>query len=136
MAHTNQDRWASLVDAKLRNTLVTRDNLVFNSRYEGNPKAGKVKIPVRDTEVEVKTYDKADGRHAPPRPADETGGACLAQPSKFPSGRRPAPEIWATARGSRPRSSAPCSGASTPCVFAICSPVKPLKCVKMRRLHS
>ena len=101
MAHTNQDRWATLVDAKLRNTLVTRDNLVFNSRYEGNPKAGKVKIPVRDTEVEVKTYDKADGRHAPPRPADETGGACLAQPSKFPSGRRPAPEIWATARGSR-----------------------------------
>ena len=61
MAHTNQDRWASLVDAKLRNTLVTRDNLVFNSRYEGNPKAGKVKIPVRDTEVEVKTYDKASG---------------------------------------------------------------------------
>ena len=61
MAHTNQDRWASLVDAKLRNTLVTRDNLVFNSRYEGDPKAGKVKIPVRDTEVAVKTYDKADG---------------------------------------------------------------------------
>lgn len=61
MAHPNQDRWASLVDAKLRNTLVTRDNLVFNSRYEGDPKAGKVKIPVRDTEVAVKTYDKADG---------------------------------------------------------------------------
>ena len=61
MAHANQERWASLVDAKLRNTLVTRDNLIFNNRYEGNPKAGKVKIPVRDTEVKVKDYDKASG---------------------------------------------------------------------------
>ncbi len=61
MAHANQERWAKLVDAKLRNTLVTRDNLVFNTRYEGDPKAGKVKIPVRDTEVEVKDYDKATG---------------------------------------------------------------------------
>ncbi len=61
MAHTNQDRWSSLVDAKLRTTLVTRDNLVFNTRYEGSPKAGKVKIPVRDTEVEVKAYSKSAG---------------------------------------------------------------------------
>lgn len=61
MAHANQERWATMVDAKLRNTLVTRDNLIFNNRYEGNPKAGKVKIPVRDTEVEVKDYDKANG---------------------------------------------------------------------------
>ena len=61
MAHANQERWAKLVDAKLRNQLVTRDNLIFNNRYEGDPKAGKVKIPVRDTEVEVKKYDKAKG---------------------------------------------------------------------------
>ena len=61
MAHANQERWSRLVDEKLRNTLVTRDNLVFNNRYEGNPKAGKVKIPVRDTEVEVKNYNKASG---------------------------------------------------------------------------
>lgn len=61
MAHTNQDRWSSLVDAKLRTTLVTRDNLIFNTRYEGSPKAGKVKIPVRDTEVEVKPYSKSTG---------------------------------------------------------------------------
>lgn len=53
MAHTNQERWATLVDAKLRSQLVTRDNLIFNNRYEGDPKAGKVKIPVRDTEVAV-----------------------------------------------------------------------------------
>lgn len=61
MAHTNQERWATLVDAKLRNSLVTVDNLIFNARYEGTPTSGKVKIPVRDTEVEVKTYNKANG---------------------------------------------------------------------------
>ena len=61
MAHANQERWSKLVDAKLRNVLVTRDNMIFNNRYEGDPKAGKVKIPVRDTEVAVKTYNKATG---------------------------------------------------------------------------
>ncbi len=61
MAHTAQERYSQLVDAKLRATLVTKDNLIFNSRYEGDPKAGKVKVPVRDTEVTVGTYDKAAG---------------------------------------------------------------------------
>ncbi|MBD5142094.1 MAG: hypothetical protein HDT22_00535 [Ruminococcus sp.] len=61
MPHTTQERYSSLVDEKLRNTLVTKDNLIFNNRYEGDPKAGKVKIPVRDTEVEVKTYNKQTG---------------------------------------------------------------------------
>lgn len=60
-AHAQQERWSSLVDAKLRQTLVTKDNYIFNTNYEGNPKAGKVKIPVRDTEVTVKDYDKAKG---------------------------------------------------------------------------
>ncbi len=60
-AHAHQERWSSLVDAKLRQMLVTRDNYIFNTNYEGNPKAGKVKIPVRDTEVETKDYDKAKG---------------------------------------------------------------------------
>lgn len=60
-AHALQERWSALVDAKLRQTLVTRDNYIFNTNYEGNPKAGKVKIPVRDTEVTVKDYDKASG---------------------------------------------------------------------------
>ena len=54
MAHASQERYSALVDAKLRATLVTRDNTIFNNRYEGSPKAGKVKIPVRDTEVAVK----------------------------------------------------------------------------------
>lgn len=61
MAHTLQERWSKLVDEKLRSTLVTRDNAIFNSRYEGDPKAGKVKIPIRDTEVAVKAYNKASG---------------------------------------------------------------------------
>lgn len=61
MAHTSQERYSKLVDAKLRSTLVTVDNLIFNTRYEGTPTAGKVKIPVRDTEVSVKAYDKANG---------------------------------------------------------------------------
>ena len=60
-AHAHQERWSSLVDAKLRQTLVTRDNHIFNTNYEGNPKAGKVKIPVRDTEVTVSDYNKATG---------------------------------------------------------------------------
>ena len=61
MSHTPQERYSQLVDFKLRNTLVTKDNLIFNNRYEGDPKAGKVKIPVRDTEVAVTAYDKATG---------------------------------------------------------------------------
>lgn len=60
-AHAHQERWSSLVDAKLRQTLVTRDEHIFNTNYEGNPKAGRVKIPVRDTEVTVRDYDKAIG---------------------------------------------------------------------------
>ncbi len=60
-AHEHQERWSSLVDAKLRQTLVTRDQHIFNTNYEGNPKAGKVKIPVRDTEVTVKDYNKTTG---------------------------------------------------------------------------
>lgn len=61
MAHTLQERYSSLVDEKLRATLVTRDNYIFNNRYEGNPTAGKVKVPVRDTEVAVSDYNKASG---------------------------------------------------------------------------
>ena len=60
-AHAHQERWSSLVDAKLRQTLVTRDNYIFNTNYEGDPKSGKVKVPVRDTEVTVKDYNKATG---------------------------------------------------------------------------
>lgn len=39
--HTLQDRYSPLVDAKLRNTLVTKDNLIFNNRYEGIPRRAR-----------------------------------------------------------------------------------------------
>lgn len=64
MAHESQVRYSSLVDAKLRLTLVKKDGVFFNNRYEGNPKAGVVKIPVRDTEVAVSDYSKTAGADA------------------------------------------------------------------------
>lgn len=64
MAHEAQARYSSLVDAKLRDSLVKKDGVVFNTRYEGNPTAGVVKIPVRDTEVTVSDYSKTTGANA------------------------------------------------------------------------
>lgn len=64
MAHTPQERYSRLVDAKLRATVVQKDGIVWNNRYEGDPKAGAVKIPVRDTEVSVAAYSKANGATA------------------------------------------------------------------------
>lgn len=64
MAHTLQERYSQLVDMKLRAVLVKKDGVIFNNRYEGDPKAGKVKVPVRDTEVTVNDYSKTDGATA------------------------------------------------------------------------
>ena len=61
MAHALQTRYATMVLEKLRATLVTRDNYIFNPRFEGTPTAGMVKVPVRDTEVSVRQYNKATG---------------------------------------------------------------------------
>ncbi|MCL2054516.1 MAG: hypothetical protein FWG90_08835 [Oscillospiraceae bacterium] len=61
MTHVLSQRYSDLVDAKLRYTLVTKDNYIFNNHYEGSAVSGAVKIPVRDTEVEVKAYDKIGG---------------------------------------------------------------------------
>lgn len=61
MSHETQTRYSKLVDQKLRATLVTKDDFIFSTAYEGDPSAGIVKIPVRDTEVEVKEYNKATG---------------------------------------------------------------------------
>lgn len=61
MAHTLQERYSDLVLAKLRKELVLADGFVFNNDYEGDPKAGAVKVPTRDTEVTVADYDKASG---------------------------------------------------------------------------
>lgn len=59
MAHEAQVRYSNLVDLKLRKTLVKKVGVICNNRYEGSPKAGSVKVPVRDTEVVVNDYDKA-----------------------------------------------------------------------------
>lgn len=61
MAHTLREVYSPLVEAKLRKDLVLKDGIVFNNDYEGNPIAGAVKIPVRDTEVTISNYDKANG---------------------------------------------------------------------------
>ena len=61
MAHESQTRYSSLVLAKIRQELVLKDGVIFNKDYEGSPSAGIVKIPVRDTEVAVSDYDRANG---------------------------------------------------------------------------
>ncbi len=61
MGHEKQERYAKLTLAKLRHELRLKDGIVFNNDYEGNPVAGAVKIPVRDAEVAVSDYDKANG---------------------------------------------------------------------------
>lgn len=61
MAHELQERYSDLVLAKMRSELVLADGFVFNNDYEGDPKAGAVKIPKRDTEVSVSDYNKASG---------------------------------------------------------------------------
>ena len=61
MAHEAQERYSSLVLAKIRKENKLKTGVVFNNDYEGSPKAGVVKIPVRDTEVAVSDYDKANG---------------------------------------------------------------------------
>lgn len=60
--HERQERYSSLVLKKLRKELILKDGIVFNNDYEGNPTAGAVKIPVRDTEVAVGDYDVATGK--------------------------------------------------------------------------
>lgn len=57
--HEKQDRYSSMVLAKLRKTSIFTK--LFNRKYEGTPTAGAVKIPVRDTEVAVGDYDKSKG---------------------------------------------------------------------------
>ena len=61
MAHVTRERYSEIVLAKLRKELVLKDDVVFNNDYEGDPKAGAVKIPVRDTEVAVGDYNTASG---------------------------------------------------------------------------
>lgn len=58
MTHLLQDRFSELMDERLRAELVT--GFIFNTKYEGDPKAGAVKIPTRG-EANVRVYDRAKG---------------------------------------------------------------------------
>ena len=53
-----QEKYSALVEAKLRATSIFQG--LFNRRYEGNPVAGAVKIPVRNEAV-VSAYDVTNG---------------------------------------------------------------------------
>ncbi len=60
MAVALQDRYSKLVEAKLKAEIVQKDGVIWNNDYEGDPKAGAVKIPVRGN-AQVVSYDKQNG---------------------------------------------------------------------------
>lgn len=53
-----QERYSKIVEAKLRSTSLFAD--IVGRQYEGDPKAGSVKVPVR-SECTVAAYDPATG---------------------------------------------------------------------------
>ena len=53
-------RYSALVDAKLRNELVLKDGVIFNNYFEGDPKAGAVKIR-KTGKATVNDYDRVAG---------------------------------------------------------------------------
>ena len=57
--HELQERYAGAILKLLRKTNVLRNTA--GRDYEGSPKAGAVKIPVRDTEVAITDYDVVTG---------------------------------------------------------------------------
>lgn len=53
-------RYSNLIDEKLKVTLVLRDGVIFNNRYEGSAKAGSVKVRKSGTAT-IQDYDKTNG---------------------------------------------------------------------------
>ena len=53
-------RYSNLVDAKVRASLVLKDGVIFNNRYEGDAKAGSVKVR-KTGGASVQDYDKMNG---------------------------------------------------------------------------
>lgn len=53
-------RYSNLIDDKLEITLVLRDGVIFNNRYEGDAKAGAVKVR-KSGAATVQDYDKTNG---------------------------------------------------------------------------
>lgn len=62
MAHAKQDRYSNVVLKLARKVMVTVENFIFSTDYEGSAKAGAVKIPTRNTEVSVGDYDTVSGK--------------------------------------------------------------------------
>ena len=60
MAIEKQTRYSALIDATLDSTLALKDGVVFNNRYEGDPKAGSVKVPKTGNAV-VGDYNTVTG---------------------------------------------------------------------------
>lgn len=60
--HNRVNRYGTEVLALLRKKLVTNEEDIFSTDFEGNPTAGAVQIPVRDTEVVVGNYDIGTGK--------------------------------------------------------------------------
>lgn len=62
-AGAGEIRYSALMDEKLRSLLVTAETgavPIFNTKHEGNVKAGSVKIPVRG-KSEIRAYDRGKG---------------------------------------------------------------------------
>jgi len=60
MAIEKSVRYSNMVDAKTRESLVLKDGVIFNNRYEGSAKAGAVKVR-KTGAVSVVDYDPATG---------------------------------------------------------------------------
>lgn len=60
MAHELQVRYSKLADIRETSQKVTKDNVIFNTRYEKDPVAGTIKIPVRGA-ANIRAYNKATG---------------------------------------------------------------------------
>lgn len=57
--HERQERFADAIVKLMRPSLKIRST--FSRDYEGSPVAGAVKVPVRNTDVEITDYDIKDG---------------------------------------------------------------------------
>ena len=60
MAHVYKESYSKMVLQRMYADQVTKNNVIFNTRYEGNPVDGSVKIPYRE-DVSVVDYNKVTG---------------------------------------------------------------------------
>ena len=57
--HNRQEKYARAIVELMRPALKIRNT--FSRDYEGNPVAGAVKVPVRNTDVAISNYDVKSG---------------------------------------------------------------------------